>query len=758
MSEKDINKDLLSIGLFIIFDGLLFHDVISSHQTSINSLKTAPSLTISHFINEEWEKILKIDYRPVFDLAHSVFLSFPSSPETNSILKKLLDSALHVTSAGALLNHDLMGRLYHKLLLRTTKKYYATYYTSIPAAGLLSNLTVKSFNPDLKWNFENLESLKGFKALDPACGSGTLISGIYMALKDKYIMDRYCSDRPAPLRLDKFHKMLIEETLIGWDVLDYAGHLTLTTLGLHNPKSTFKSANIYTLQIGKDNNKIRLGSLDYLDDQRDLIGIGFGSAPRRKGIQREITEIIKLPKESVDIVIMNPPFSRSAGTINTKFGFEKDEEIKKRMNSQLRKFGSDCGFSGIGHAGLGAYFAILGNKLIKQGGRLSLVIPRAILSGVSWEKIRKKLFLENYEIEYIVSNYDPGEKELNIEPWNWSERTSLSEVLLVARKTKRNMKDRITTFINLWNKPKNEIESLKITSDSIKAREKDGLELLDGGSYEILKLDKEIGVAYNVKHKYLEDNFLIPCLFANPSLNRLTSEIVFNNLIPLIKFKKLVSNFGVDRKQIQDNFKLVTHKTLYPILWGAPKSLNTMNLTSYKYSFPKSKKQKAENIYERKGNLLISGTFYLHNSSILALYSEEAILSTIFWEILIDPQDAKMLTLWFNSTFGFLVMLGHSISSYGDWFNLKKNQLEEMPILDILKLSNSNKNELVNLFDDICNEEFKEFPKEFEIASINRGIRKKIDDIFIKNLGLKINLIPFYEMLYKEPIISLKRM
>jgi len=755
LSKKKIEKDLLRIGLFIIYDALMFHEVLSITNKEIKSLRKAPPLIVTDFLIEEWKKIMNINYLPVFDLANKVLLSFPSSPETNGIIKELIGVALDIVSSGTLSTHDLMGGIYHKLLLRTVGKKYATYYTSTPGAWILANLAVKTKNPDLNWNFEKLENIKNLRCIDPACGSGTLLSGFYMALKDKYIQDRYNADKPEPLDLNNFHKIMLENVMYGWDILDFAGHLTLTTLALHNPKAIFTDSNIHTLLIGSLD-KIYLGSLDYLDGQMKLIGIGFGISPKKKGLQVEKREEINIPKHSIDMVIMNPPFSRSAGSVNVKFGYE-EKDIMKLMNKRLRELGRDHNYEGIGHAGLGAYFIVLSNNLLKEGGRLALVIPRAILSGVSWEIIRKKNFLEKYEVEYIVSNYDPGYKELNIEPWNWSENTNLGEVLLVAKKIKNSSNERYTTFINIWNKPKNELESLKIVSDSLKARQQKGLNFLQNGSYKVLYLNKEIGTVYNVSQKYLKENFLIPCLFAHPDLNKLIFKLIYNNLIPLMPLGQITDKLGVDRKQVRNDFNLVTHQTIYPILWGHPGNLKTIGFKPFQYAEPKNKNSNLT-YSSKKANLLIAERIWTNTLRVISLFSPTPILATMFWEVSINKNYGKILSMWLNSTLGFILLLSYSINNGGNWFNIKKNLLSKVPVLDINGISNKKKVKLIEFYNQIKYVPFNPIPLEFELASVGEGIRKQLDKLFIECLDLDIDLKFYYKMLAKEPMITLRRL
>jgi len=761
LKEKFFEKDLLKMAFFIIFDGLLFHQVLSSHHYHINGLEKAPERDILEFVREEWNKIMKINYLPIFTLAFEVINCLPVSPETDTIFKTLKAVVLEVISSGVLLKHDLMGRVYHKLLLETTGKYYASFYTSIPAAVLLSNLTVKTENPDLKWDFSDLEKIKELKIVDPACGSGTLLSGIYVALKNEYIFGHYRSSEPKNLDLSSFHEVMIKEVLQGWDVLDYAGHLTLITLAFHNPDGFFDRCKIYTLPSGKDEQgKIYLGSLSLLENKFKVFSLfkEFTIQSKEKSVKEERTIYMEVLPNSMDIVIMNPPFSRSCKP-NVKFGYA-EEAVRKEMNEKLSRLGKDLGYSQIGQAGLGAYFVILADKLLKKGGRLALVMPRSFLSGVSWKEVRDEFF-KRYEVEYIVSNYDPGDKELGVEPWNWSEKTKLGEVLIVARKTDKPLEERFTTFINLWNKPANELEALKIASDSVRARKKLDADSLKNDSYEILKVEKKVGCVYNVPQKYIKKSFLIPCLFANPQLNSFTFSLNYNPPFSLIPMWKLIRNkegeLGVDIKQIKTVFKKTDVKTPYEILWGHTSSMNTLQLNPIYIKYGQLISKKGSSIYENASNFLIAERPHLKTENLVSMYSERRILATAFWEVQVEPEVGKLLTMWFNSTFGFLIYLSNSTNSMGEIFKIKKAQVKDLPVIEVNQLTEEQKKYLLNLYEALKNEPFMPFPEEFKLASQGKGVRKQIDDAFIKLLNLKLDLQPYYKMLAEEPILTLKR-
>jgi hypothetical protein len=162
-------------------------------------------------------------------------------------------------------------------------------------------------------------------------------------------------------------------------------------------------------------------------------------------------------------------------------------------------------------------------------------------------------------------------------------------------------------------------------------------------------------------------------------------------------------------------------------------------------------------IYDKASNFLITENIHLKPQSIVAMYSEEKILATTFWEIQVDSRIGKILALWLNSTFGFLILLAHSNSSAGDRHIIKKEHIRNLPIININQITTNQIEYLLNLYEELKDKEFRTFSKEFELAAQGEGVRKQIDDAFIKVFNVKIDMKPYYEMLAQEPILTLKR-
>jgi hypothetical protein len=185
--------------------------------------------------------------------------------------------------------------------------------------------------------------------------------------------------------------------------------------------------------------------------------------------------------------------------------------------------------------------------------------------------------------------------------------------------------------------------------------------------------------------------------------------------------------------------------------------MNTLELNACYIKYGELKR-KDDSIYKGASNLLIAENLHLTTESLTATYSKEKLLATTFWEIQLDPEESKLLAVWLNSTFGFLIFLSNSINSQGDRFIIKKAHIKNLPVIDINQFTKKQKNNFLELYEILKNQPFLPFPKEFELASQGKGVRKQIDDAFIDALKLKIDLQPYYEMLAKEPILTLKRL
>jgi type I restriction-modification system DNA methylase subunit len=753
-SAKDIHKLISTAGLLII-DALVLSEIIAARNKEVPTLSILlQSANLKKEIENSWQYIIKkINYQPVLQIALDVLRNMSASPTLDKQLRNLVELAYDMASSRVLLRHDLFGRIYHRLLLGELVKYYATYYTSIPAARLLARLlvnlpsTLDAKDVPPKYGGEPL------RVVDFACGSGTLLSAVY---KELDTLHRISSER---LRIDELHKYLIEEGLWGFDVLHHAVHLAATVLFLHNPIPVDKSK-LYALRLGDGDGRY-LGSINFLTSPKlsgDMVLAGqIAGGIEEVSVSKREAASIELPL--FHICIMNPPFTRSVGG-NLLFGSLPKKEraaLRKRLSEIL----NEKGLAGIGQAGLGAVFVFLADEYLVEGGRIGLVLPRAVLSGVAWEKVREKL-LSSYHIEYIITSY-----EINNQ-WNFSENTDLSEILLVARKRRAEEEAGFTIFANLWRKPKNELESIHLGSQLKQLHQSAALYNIENSnvSQHSLKLQgAKIGEAYSAR---LEDlNFGVYNFFSQMELNRtsilLRKGIVYTpdqgivGHIKLTTLSDLGATIGPDVKQVHSVFRRESARSFYNAFWDYDSNLvNTIQQRPNSYLEPKDSR-KARQLWTKRGQLLIVERAWLKTYPVLAIHLNNAVLSNVWWPVKLDDISlSKFLSVWINSTFGFLLFSSIAEVTRGPWIKIKKKYLQNMYVLDINKLNKHQRDALLQLYDKqvtsakISELRFKSPPEEFA----QPDARKIIDEEICNILGLKLNLGTLYRMLSTEPMLT----
>src|SRR5262245_25133307 len=238
---------------------MIFQQVLAQLDKRVSPLEraTAGEHAAENLISA-WTVILdEIDYVPIFTLARSILQELIGNPGLDEALRSLAVAARRITARRAALRHDLMGRIYHRLL--ADAKYFGAFYTTIPAAALLLKLTLDSSQSSRDWS--DIEQIRAFRVSDLACGTGTLLKATLQSVVDNYV--RACAQEQESLDLKRLHQILVEECLYGFDVIPFAIHLAAAAIATHEPDAKFGAMNLYTLPLG-GGTPPKLGSLDFL--------------------------------------------------------------------------------------------------------------------------------------------------------------------------------------------------------------------------------------------------------------------------------------------------------------------------------------------------------------------------------------------------------------------------------------------------------------------------------------------------------------
>ena len=334
--------------------------------------------------------------------------------------------------------HDLSGRLFHAL-------FTGAYYTSVPAATLLSRVVFQDWPTNVDW--ADHESPAALNVADLACGTGTLLMAVAAEVERRHT-DAGGGNAAA------LHKAMVEQALHGYDVQLSAVHFAATSLAMLNPDIQFDRMNLYVMPLGAEGSNLSLGSLDFLG--ADEVVVQFALSSKEMGVDTRGAERVtgggpKGTDEGVtatlpdlDLAIMNPPFTRSVGG-NLLFGNLPAAERRQLQNELSRRLKSRHASS---TAALGVAFVAVASPKLRPGeGRLALVLPATVCTGPSWEQTRS-LIERDFHLDMVIASHDPLR-------WNFSDSTGLSEALLIAtrRSEKSDGPEHRTAFVNIWQNP-----------------------------------------------------------------------------------------------------------------------------------------------------------------------------------------------------------------------------------------------------------------------------------------------------------------
>ena len=420
----------------IIVNAFLFQMAVApSHGTpGIEETAAAsgdPELLSKVDVLDAWKRILEVNYWPVFHIARRLLLPI-AQPIAEELCLELAGTAMSLVAAGAVEVQDLAGQMFGRLI--ADRKFLATFYTLPESAALLAELAVSRLDGEVDWSKER--AVTGLRVADLACGTGALLSALYRRIAARM--------RRAGLDDARLHPAIMEETLIGADIMPAAAHLTTTILSASHPAIGFGKCGVHVLPFGRTSDgRVAVGSLELLGDAGTISLLGRPGT-RLAGRVDETEADHGLAECNVgdgtlDICIMNPPFTRptnhetaeAAGVPVPSFaGFGTTDDDQRAMSERLAALGraTDSPRAGHGNAGLASNFVDLAHAKLRPGGVLALILPFSAASGGSWAGLRQ-LLEKHFRDVTVASIAAHGATRRS-----FSADTGMAEIALVAVK------------------------------------------------------------------------------------------------------------------------------------------------------------------------------------------------------------------------------------------------------------------------------------------------------------------------------------
>ncbi len=697
-----------------------------SEVLSIEELCGAGTATKAAVL-KEWRKILQVNYWAIFDIARRILEKIPGG-HTKLLIQRLTATAGKLVESNLMRSHDLTGAIFQKLI--ADRKFLAAYYTTPASAALLVALAITPDRPLKGDKWSSAGKVKSLRIGDFACGTGTLLSTAYQSIGQLHELGGGDSE--------SLHPDMMANSLVGCDVLPAATHLTASMLSGAHPTVKYKRSSIMTVAFGRQaDGGVALGSLDMLDPQKKLDIVGITAKTVGGSGESSADAWSEIPDATFDLVVMNPPFTRSTGHEAKKIGvprpmfaaFSSTKEEQKLMAEATKRLTK--GTSAHGNAGEASIFLVLADHKVKPGGVLALVMPLSLISGEAWEASRAVL-ANTYSDLVLVSIAGASGEEMS-----FSADTGMGECLVIGRKT--GIASSRATFVVLKERPSYPLLGATAARQIRRLIENKNLWRLEDGPVGGTPLhfgDDVIGQAIDAP--IFPSGTWNPSRVADLSLAQAAYQLANNKRIwfPAMQESESISvpistvqtigkigpyhadiNGSSSKGGIRGPFVISdvqeNSAPTYPVLWAHDATRETTLMfdgdSEAQPRLAKNKKDKA--LIDDKVKAICATASHCHfnqnfqfNSQPTAMqFTPRRTIGGRAWISirLKSEEQEKALVVWANTTFGFLLHWFHSNKQQSGRGNIGRTALQDLPILDVTSVTPKQLKTAAKIFDDL---------------------------------------------------------
>ncbi len=632
---------------------------------------------------------------------------------------------------------ELLGSLFHELIPDTVRHPVAAYYTIPSAARLLAKLAQVSGSK---------------KVSDFACGSGTLLVASY---EEKARTDSRENNQAR-------HAAYLERELTGIDIMPFAAHLAVVQLALMNPTRWTNRVRVAvedSLEKGPGD-LIRSLERRAVSPQTRLPDFEAGAPPRQQTLKGAVSTDgvgTEFELNRPDIVIMNPPFS-------------KKQYIGKSFRAHLATLFGDYAKYHRNDMGYWGYFLLQADRFLADRGRLALVLPNSLLRHQSLSGLRQ-LLRDRYRIDYIVGSAHRTA---------FSEDASWPDILLVATKTT----DRSHPCHLAMLKVELSDENTKWFADRIVSGEsstelligqrpqsaflaEDWLPLVPGAvlDQELLDLPRDAPVTSlsSLRGARLIQGIRMEktSTFVNPVETLVSHRRKAKTRVEWLIESETSSHLTVKNAQTEVEVR-IPKSVLTPATRSIAGHLS-LQVESPPPDYAVAGRFKGDEVFwtstkvesmlaerrkhlkSRTGRVVIAGygnvNLGAEGTRLLAVMGKSRIVPTwSCWSLdLHAPDDAKVVTLWWNSCFHLLYLLHHRTEVEGTTVKWRQGILLSAPVLDPSKLTDAQRNVLVSYFDHHALDTMPPLKEQYENPPEGRTA---LDSLVAKCLGYDRGEIP----------------
>ena len=751
-------EEMRQATIYLLVNQIIFYHVLSRMNTAFTAIDedklVRPSDLLRYF-----EPVLDRDYSSIFgfDVASRL-------PESATKMLRRIVMAVKAL-APEKIGHDVLGKVFHGLIPFNIRKAVAAFYTNNEAAEILAQLAIDK--PDAK-------------VMDLAVGSGTLLVAAYRRKRELLKKTR------GAFELED-HKRFLEQDLTGIDIMPFAAHLAVAHLSLQallHEAEKVRVAVWDSTELKPEQTIPAIRSeLKEAYRRPTLDMFAKGALPKEAFVTKGALTLEgvggeRIPLEQVDLVIMNPPFTRQE---------RLPKVYKEALSGRLSVYKDFI----HGQLGLYGYFVLLADRFIKTGGRIALVLPATILRLQSAKGIRK-LLTRDYQLEHVITTWqraafsegaqfreilliakklDEKRKKQGFEnlrcsivklkklPQNMEEarvyvreidsvtrKSPLNTVFasetmfgrIVSQKELRNTIDNWFVYVSCYSEETEELWNTVIEKGTPKLESfgkvmaKVGERIFEGTRARSHMIDAPIGslfvVRYPARAGKREDRWVVKSL----SKKELTAEDMVSHETVNVPVKSLEYGLrrlsGIDLIDLSEDLDfIVTNdfegiETFFSSIAKVPKKKELLAWQKY--------------VKEKLSKLAIAARFDISakGTTLFSWYSAKPMAGCgVVWNIKgLDDELAKIISVWFNSSINALQLYLRRIETRGAWMRLDKYVIKKLLVLDPHSLSKRERKKLLTIFEKMRS---KAFPSFLEQLKEKYPPRVMLDKAILEILG-----------------------
>lgn len=735
---------------YLLINQLLFYHVLSRRMPEKFPEIDADQINKPSDLNEYFQRVFDVNYRTVFSYNVASLIMPGFTKQVKAVVNVV--KGLSPEKVGG----DFLGTIFHDLVPFEVRKNVAAFYTNVLAAEILSSLSIDKNDA---------------KVADLAVGSGGLLVAAYR--RKRTLLETEL--KRAFTEAD--HRRYLARELLGVDVMPFAANVAACHLALQSPEYFSDKVNVAiwdSTDLLPSQTIPSLAGLKFVLKGQTGLEAFIKSGKKKKGV---VSLTGKLPEEitldTYDTIIMNPPFTRQ-------------ERIPKEYKNTLIERFKDCKAYLHGQMGYYGYFILLADRFLKDNGRMALVLPATALHVRSARGIRN-LWSKSYHIEYIVTSW---------QRLAFSESVAFREILLVAKKVKPT--SNAQTKICVLKKLPAKISEAREIAGIVKRADRDCkadavaikihpysklthdttdwhrfISLSDLGLVDfldnVLSSAKMIALSSLTKARecdlrhYKFKGFHGFVLSDSERMKRKNDQWFLDTIddklltarhrklrhtlkIPLGCLKKALRRFSyIDTIDISENSDYLILRWFDKIKEMARYLLSSKELNALNPKIIDSWKRK----FERKNaHLLLARRLYLSSpgTCLISFYAKSPTLGIDLWSLRdIDQKEAKMLSLWLNSSLNILQLLYMGVACEGPWMKLHNYMFDRLLVPNPRKLTKEEWKKLLKLFEETKS---VSLPSISEQLSKRIRVRKMIDKAFLGILGFRDTTDNFINNLY----------